>query len=210
MRCECFNRRRMLGPVVFLWAVALLGWPGVAAGAEGPRSKPVEGATSHLDVAYLPDRVVGAYQDRWVKLDVHVPPGEGPFPCVVYVHGGLKRLFYFDEEVTQFVPGKPPTRIVTAPGASESSYGINNAVRDFQGDASVLLVDYNKIVANVVQPEGTDLWASMSAPRHTGRINTLTGDGRVIARTREAIDPSIPAVHDDLWLPHLRAARQGG
>jgi len=78
----------MLGPVVFLWAVALLGWPGVAAGAEGPRSKPVEGATSHLDVAYLPDRVVGAYQDRWVKLDVHVPPGEGPFPCVVYVHGG--------------------------------------------------------------------------------------------------------------------------
>jgi len=166
----------------------------------------------------------GAGMDAWANDDpsehpVTFVPVDGPdgsqyVEVITWkndAYWGVKRLFYFDQEVTEPVPGfKKWTRIVTAPGASESSYGINNAVRDFQGDASILLVDYNKIVANVVQPEGTDLWASMSAPRHTGRINTLTGDGRVIAHTRETIDPSIPAVHDGLWLPHLRAARQGG
>ncbi|QDU92327.1 chitobiase/beta-hexosaminidase C-terminal domain-containing protein [Lignipirellula cremea] len=50
--------------------------------------KPIEGAVNHLDVAYLPDRLTGCWEDRWLKMNIHVPPGEGPFPCLVFVHGG--------------------------------------------------------------------------------------------------------------------------
>ncbi len=52
-------------------------------------ARPLGGAAEdHLDVAYLPDRVVDAWEDRWVRMNVHVPAGGGPFPCILFVHGG--------------------------------------------------------------------------------------------------------------------------
>jgi acetyl esterase/lipase len=46
-------------------------------------------AVNHPDVVYLPDRVVGHDRDRWVRMNIHVPKaGAGPFPCLVFVHGG--------------------------------------------------------------------------------------------------------------------------
>jgi hypothetical protein len=55
---------------------------------EMPPAKPLERADNHLDVVYLPQRQVGAWEDRWLRMNVHVPAGGGPFPCIVFVHGG--------------------------------------------------------------------------------------------------------------------------
>lgn len=53
-----------------------------------PAPRAVAGADNFLDVTYLPQRVVGAWEDRWLKLNVHVPAGAGPFPGLIFVHGG--------------------------------------------------------------------------------------------------------------------------
>jgi acetyl esterase/lipase len=50
--------------------------------------KPIQGAVNHLDVTYLPDRLTGSWEDRWLKMNIHVPQGDGPFPCLILVHGG--------------------------------------------------------------------------------------------------------------------------
>jgi len=74
-----------------LWLILLVALAPAAASAEPsfPQAKPLAAAAAnHLDVAYLPHRQAGAWQDRWVTLNVHVPPGDGPFPCIVFVHGG--------------------------------------------------------------------------------------------------------------------------
>jgi len=55
---------------------------------EMPPAKPLERADNHLDVVYLPQRQVGDWEDRWLRMNVHVPAGGGPFPCIVFVHGG--------------------------------------------------------------------------------------------------------------------------
>lgn len=60
--------------------------------AQKKRSIDVEGVIEHYDVRYLPDwRYTGAEGERGdieMTLDVFVPPGEGPMPTVIYVHGG--------------------------------------------------------------------------------------------------------------------------
>jgi arylsulfatase A-like enzyme len=49
----------------------------------------LKNAENHHDIVYLPDRVVGHDRDRWVRMNIHVPKsGTGPFPCLVFVHGG--------------------------------------------------------------------------------------------------------------------------
>ncbi len=53
-----------------------------------PDAKPVSGADNLLDIVYLPQREAGVWEDRWLRMNVHVPLGSGPFPCIVFVHGG--------------------------------------------------------------------------------------------------------------------------
>jgi len=125
-------------------------------------------------------------------------------------YGGEKAIFMYDQKVTETLPGKRSTRIVTAPAETQTSYGINNAVREFHGDNKILWVDYNKVVANVVQPDGEDLWGAMAAPRHSGFMNTLMNDGAVKRKSPDEIDPTLPSLHDELWLPKLREETLGG
>ena len=56
--------------------------------AAPPKPVALERATNHLDVAYIPDRLIGHLDDRWLRMNVHLPEGNGPFPCVLVVHGG--------------------------------------------------------------------------------------------------------------------------
>jgi len=62
--------------------------------ADGPLNltpKPLANAENVLDVSYQPQRIADAWQDRWLKLNVHWPKGakDGQrFPCIVFIHGG--------------------------------------------------------------------------------------------------------------------------
>src|SRR5262245_54683719 len=59
--------------ILFLFLAA-----GVASAQKGPKLP--DGATAERDVAY------GTHERQ--KLDVYVPKGDGPFPLVLWVHGG--------------------------------------------------------------------------------------------------------------------------
>ena len=57
-------------------------------------AKPAAGASENvLDVSYLPSDRDVAYveQDKAnysARVNVHIPPGDGPFPCLLIIHGG--------------------------------------------------------------------------------------------------------------------------
>ena len=57
-------------------------------------AKPAVGTSeNHLDVSYLPSDRDVAYveQDKAnysARVNVHIPPGDGPFPCLLIIHGG--------------------------------------------------------------------------------------------------------------------------
>ena len=105
--------RLQAGPVM----VALLLLMAVACAAyaqparpEMSQAKPLERADNHLDVAYLPQRQVGAWEDRWLRMNVHVPAGGGPFPCIVFVHGG--GYGGGDKDGTLYGAGPPPRELL--------------------------------------------------------------------------------------------------
>jgi prepilin-type processing-associated H-X9-DG protein len=101
-------------------------------------------------------------------------------------------------------------------GGYRVSYGINGKSNLFSGDSQkILMVEYCKLVADVVGTQATDLttvtdfmrgsrhwtgWGGGRA-RHLGNINVLYADGRVETTTPGAINPSMPRIHDELWRP---------
>jgi hypothetical protein len=88
MKTPAFADMRSLGGILMFLAIVI---PVAEAAEKLPdmRSpRPIEGAINHLDIAYLPDRLTGSWEDRWLKMNVHVPTGAGPFPCLIFVHGG--------------------------------------------------------------------------------------------------------------------------
>jgi prepilin-type N-terminal cleavage/methylation domain-containing protein len=86
---------------------------------------------------------------------------------------------------------------------SGSHYGMNAKAADMVGNSSnkILLVEYNKLVADVVGTAATDNWGEQAAPRHAGVMNVLYRDGSVRGATPGQIDPSIPELHDRYWKP---------
>ena len=65
-------------------APALLALTLALAAADGPKPPPgaPAGTKAHRDVAYVP----GGHERQ--KLDLFVPPGDGPRPLVIWIHGG--------------------------------------------------------------------------------------------------------------------------
>lgn len=53
-----------------------------------PAPRPIAGLENDFDVAYLPERLRGTFEDRWLKLNVHWHQGGSPRACLVFVHGG--------------------------------------------------------------------------------------------------------------------------
>lgn len=39
-------------------------------------------------IRYVPNQVFAEREDKILKADLYLPPGEGPFPCVLMIHGG--------------------------------------------------------------------------------------------------------------------------
>ena len=89
----------------------------------------------------------------------------------------------------------------TAPATA--SYGMNHRYQKMQsGDGQkIVLLDYNATRADVVGPSAADVWTSMAAPRHRGRMNVLFYNGDVQQRTPVQIDPTVCDSHDQYWRP---------
>jgi prepilin-type N-terminal cleavage/methylation domain-containing protein/prepilin-type processing-associated H-X9-DG protein len=91
-------------------------------------------------------------------------------------------------------------------GAGRCSYGMNVAVQRFKRDGTkILLVEYGKLVARVVDPNATDLaaggWMYWVRPRHGGVLNVLFADGHVESMRPNVIDPSLVALQTYYWRP---------
>ena len=75
----------MRRPVIGLIVAAAAVWPALA-GAEPNECTLPDDAVAQRDLAYV-TRATGP-----VKLDLFTPPGDGPFPVVVWLHGGAWKL----------------------------------------------------------------------------------------------------------------------
>jgi prepilin-type processing-associated H-X9-DG protein len=87
-----------------------------------------------------------------------------------------------------------------AEGGEPASYGMNSRVSAFVDDSSkILMVEYEKLAADVAGPGARDIWPEWVAPRHMGTLNVLFDDGHVETKTPEAIDPRVSTKHDRFW-----------
>jgi prepilin-type N-terminal cleavage/methylation domain-containing protein/prepilin-type processing-associated H-X9-DG protein len=97
-----------------------------------------------------------------------------------------------------FVPGNS----WWAGAGEKASYGMNNRAQVFHQDSTkILMVEYGKLVADVVGADARDVWHQWVRPRHAGVLNALFGDGRVETMPPSAIDPTVTKLHDEYWRP---------
>lgn len=89
------------------------------------------------------------------------------------------------------------------PSQTKASYGMNSRVHVMSADGpKILMLDYQKIVANVVGIDYTDYWPMEVAPRHRNTCNVLFVDGSVKPRLAAEIDPRDALLNNRLWKPH--------
>ncbi|MFP4107167.1 MAG: type II secretion system protein [Phycisphaerae bacterium] len=89
-----------------------------------------------------------------------------------------------------------------------ASYGMNNRAPQLgKGDRRVLLIDYEHVVADVVDAHdhaATDSWThemDKVKTRHSGKINVLWSDGSVQSMHPDQIDPGVSANVEQQWRP---------
>lgn len=98
----------------------------------------------------------------------------------------------------------PETRraVIEGTGGIPTHYGMNARSAGFVSDSNkILMLDYNKVVADVVGPDAADFWPKDVAPRHFGTVNVLFTDGHVEAMLPGNIDPTNTELHDMYWKP---------
>ena len=92
------------------------------------------------------------------------------------------------------------------PVGAFSSYGANNAAQSFgvaTDTQKVLAVEYNNVVANLVNVPTPDDWASTYAARHNSSLNVLFRDGHVECLLPTDIDPTVAEIYQQSWLPTM-------
>lgn len=140
------------------------------------------------------------------------------WPETRYSHDGARgmelgaEIVELSDDMLTFKPNRfsvtgcmEDARILTAPGgAGNSSYGMNGRAHRFIDDGNkILLVEYNKIVADVVGANASDVWNDQIAPRHAGMVNLLYVDGHVGEMAPAVIDPRVISIHNGFWCPML-------
>jgi len=153
--------------------------------------------------------------DRNEKQFSFVPTSDDHMDAIgwksTYPYGGYTRTFrYNGEQVVGRIPGYGDRHrgIIDAPASiisqGESSYGINNRIQFIRHENRILLIDYEKIVAEVVGADAYDIWSAEMQKveeRHNGKINVLMIDGSVTGTHPLDIDPGYTDHHEDLWRP---------
>ena len=100
----------------------------------------------------------------------------------------------------------PGDSVVIETFIGRTSYGVNSHVYNLNFSANsekVLLMEYEKIIANVVMPDGTDDFWEHVPEFHPGDIvNVLFHGGHVRSIVVNDIDPHILEKHDRWWKPY--------
>jgi len=129
------------------------------------------------------------------------------------IGGGLMRVTYisddgghnnqvFAPDGTLLLENQPGKSAVYSIRGTRATYGMNSRVHVMVSDGSkILLLDYEKVVADVVGFDHTDFWPNTVAPRHSGACNVLFADGHVDSMTPSAINPEDPRLNDLWWKP---------
>jgi prepilin-type processing-associated H-X9-DG protein len=130
----------------------------------------------------------------------------GPNPSPAVQANGSFSTEYFGPNGTSVLSIEkgqmPGASAITLGSASNASYGMNNrADRLLRDSSKILLVEYKKVIAHVVGLDARDIWVDQVAPRHAGTLNVLYVDGHVDTHVPAAINPEIPAIQNNLWLP---------
>ncbi len=95
---------------------------------------------------------------------------------------------------------QPPAEVIAPAG--RTSYGMNARGNLMSTDsARVYLVEYHRLMADVVGLSPYDYWPDEVAPRHVGVLNVCFFDGHIEKRTPDAIDPRVVEIHETLWRP---------
>ncbi len=93
-----------------------------------------------------------------------------------------------------------------------ASYGMNNRAPHLaRGERRILLVDYDRLVADVVDADdhaATNSWTHEMEKvhaRHGGRVNVLWSDGSVTTKLPGEIDPGISENLEKKWRPRAES-----
>jgi len=159
-------------------------------------AKPLDNAENVLDVSYLPDRLTGAWQDRWVKLNVHWPKDTKPgqrLPMIVFVHGGG----YGGGDFNQGFCGKAMQKAIDRGFAvanlnyilgrnlfPQVFYDCRAAIRYLRADADKYHID----------PQRMGTWGFSAGGWLTSSAN-FTDAGDIFVQQRSAISVEWPADH---------------
>jgi len=139
------------------------------------------------------------WSDMIVLIDPY-PDGRVHFQAIAK-HAGFTFQLKDPDGKTVIEQFKPPAEW-WAEGADPASYGMNGRVTGFVSDGDkILMVEYEKLEADVVGPDAKDIWPEQIAPRHHGTLNVLFDGGHVKSMTADEIDPRISTLHDLYWKP---------
>jgi len=176
-----------------------------------------------LDIGYLPTVWKQPYRQDWNTATTDtgrnehhysfIPSSDSEIEAIGWKHfwWSPHEFRYLGDAIRDWIDkdiGAPKNHnmIRTMPKAAweSASYGMNNRANVMRGENRILLIDYPKVVANVVGDSGTDMWGveiEKVADRHLGAINVLSYDGAVHTRRPHEIDPGVLANYNNLWLP---------
>jgi prepilin-type N-terminal cleavage/methylation domain-containing protein/prepilin-type processing-associated H-X9-DG protein len=105
-----------------------------------------------------------------------------------------------DPDGNTIIENFAPPKDWWAEGGEPTSYGMNSRATYFLTDSNkILMVEYNKSVADLAGPAAKDFWPDQVAPRHAGTLNVLFDDGHVESKAATNIDPRMTALHNSLW-----------
>jgi hypothetical protein len=188
-------------------------WPGMTSTGYGPipcddghpRCMQVSSGPDYVEFAFE-DWVDADWNDIWLKFTT-LPDGNLEIKVTQKESGNN---FDVKDPSGQTIPGligltnSSVGTAVTVPGGAggEYSYGMSAVAHRIDVDErKIVMLDYGKLVADVVGVDAADVWSITSAPRHHGVCNALFSDGSVLGLAAGQVDPTISALHDKLWCP---------
>ena len=161
-----------------------------------------------------PDSFIFEFEDAtdfdWTDCVIFVDPQtDGRVKCRFAVKQAAYTFDLLDAHGNEVFAPFTPGNEWFAEGAGRASYGINNRAAVMSPDDAklILMVEYEKVVANVVGLTANSLeWPDFVAPRHRGLMNVLYEDGHVERHRPNDVDPRIATTQNTLWKPERDAA----